>query len=213
MLVELCPEADFSESYTEELHSRLGSIIGQWSAEQNRPDIAPIAKQLMQTSKNLDAVARLLHGHETGLRLSTEIQFVSQLTAALELDPTVGTRQQADALIASLRTDAAKVAHACWFAASELKTRVGKDGRPRLKWYDDFKALLLEIAAAAGVEPTLNKDRTSGAPYGWLLDAARSLETFLDPHMRSSNARSCFKRLERAQAVLEQRHLQNPPSA
>jgi hypothetical protein len=112
-----------------------------------------------------------------------------------------------------LRTDAAKVAHACWFAASELKTRAGKDGRPRLEWYDDFTALLMEIAAAAGVEPTLNKDRDSGAPYGWLLDAARSLETFLDPHMRSPDEGSCFKRLERAQTILKQRHRQNLPPA
>jgi hypothetical protein len=213
VLVELCTEADFSESYTEEFHRRLGRIIGQWSAEQDRPEIAPIARQLMQTSKNLDAVARLLHGHETGIRKDTEIQFMSQLKIALELDPTVGTRRQADALIASLRTDAAKVAHACWFAASELRTRVGRDGRPRLEWYDDFTALLMEIAVVGGVEPTLNKDRNSGALYGWLLDAARSLETFLDPQMRSPDEGSCFKRLERAQTVLKQRHLQNLSSA
>src|SRR5258705_13695533 len=85
--------------------------------------------------------------------------------------------------------------------------------RPRLEWYDDFTALLVEIAAVAGVEPTLNKDRDSGAPYGWLLDAAQSLETFLDPQMRSPDEGFCFKRLERAQAVLERRHLQNPPTA
>jgi hypothetical protein len=212
VLAALCPGREFSESDTDEFYSRLGRIIGQWSAEYCRPDIAPIAKQLMQTSKNLDAVAKLLHGHETGIRKGTEIQFMSQLKIALELDPTVGTRQQADALIASLRTDAAKVAHACWFAASELKTRVGRDGRPRLKWYDDFTALLMEIAVVGGVEPTLNKDRNSGALYGWLLDAARSLETFLDPHMRSPDEGSCFKRLERAKAILK-RHRQNLPSA
>jgi hypothetical protein len=213
VLVDLCPNVRFSDSDIDGCYGRLGSIYGQWSSEQYRLEIAPIAKQLMQTSKELDAVARLLHGHETGIRKATEIQFVSQLIAALELDPTIGSRQRAESLIASLRTDAAKVAHACWFAASELKTRVGKDGRPRLEWYDDFTALLVEIAAVAGVEPTLNKDRDSGAPYGWLLDAAQSLETFLDPQMRSPDERSCFKRLERAQTVLKQRHLQNRPSA
>ena len=116
-------------------------------------------------------------------------------------------------MIASLRTDAAKVAHACWFAASELKTRVGKDGRPRLEWYDEFTALLLEVAETAGVEPRLNKDRISGERGGWLLDAAQLIETFLDLKMRSPSAEACGKRLERTKTRLKQKHRQNPFSA
>ena len=58
---------------------------------------------------------------------------------------------------------------------------VGKSGRPQPDWYDEFTALLLEIAKTAGVEPRLSKDRISGARGGWLLDAAQALETFLDP--------------------------------
>ena len=78
VLVELCPEGDFNESDSKEFYRRLARIIGHWSAEHDRPDIAPIVKQLMQTSKDLDAVCKLLHGHETGIREDTEIQFMSQ---------------------------------------------------------------------------------------------------------------------------------------
>jgi hypothetical protein len=212
VLAELCPDGDFSESDTKEFYRRLARIIGQWSAEHDRPDIAPIVKQLMQTSKDLDAVCKLLHGHETGIREDTEIQFMSQLKIALELDATVGSMQQAEALIASLRRDAAAVSDACRSVASELKTRVGKDGRPRLEWYDYFTALLLDIAATGGIEPRLGKDRISGARHGWLLDAARSLETFLDCKMYSPDEESCGKRLERAKKILKRRHRQNQPS-
>jgi hypothetical protein len=213
VLVELCPEGDFNESDSKEFYRRLARIIGHWSAEHDRPDIAPIVKQLMQTSKDLDAVCKLLHGHETGIREDTEIQFMSQLKIALELDATVGSMQQAEALIASLRRDAAAVSDACRSAASELKTRVGKDGRPRLEWNDYFTALLLDIAETAGVEPRLSKDRISGAWVGWLLDAAQALEAFLDPQMRSPTAEACGKRLERSKTRLKQKYRQNPSSA
>ena len=213
VLAQLCPDGKFSECDISEFYGRLKQIIGQWSAEHDRPDIAPIVKQLMQTSKDLDAVCKLLHGHETGIREDTEIQFMSQLKIALELDATVGSMQQAEALIASLRRDAAAVSDACRSAASELKTRVGKDGRPRLEWYDYFTALLLAIAEASGLEPQLLKDRITGLRHGWLLDAAQALEAFLDPQMRSPSTEACGKRLERSKTRLKQRHRQNPSSA
>jgi hypothetical protein len=137
---------------------------------------------------------------------------VSQLATILALDPEVGSRQQADKLIASFRGDAAKLAHACLVVALDLKQTVGESGRPRAEWHDDFVALLLEVAETAGVEPRLSKDRISGARGGWLLDAAQALEAFLDPEMRSSSAEACGKRLERSKTRLRQKHRQNPPS-
>jgi hypothetical protein len=127
----------------------------------------------------------------------------------LALDPEVGSRQRADKLIASFRVDAAKLAHSCLIAAHDLKQRVGKSGRPPWEWYDDFTALLLEVAETAGVVPSLSKDRILGAPGGWLFDAARTLETFFDPLMRSPSAEACGKRLERSKSHLKQKHRQN----
>jgi hypothetical protein len=208
----LCPEGDFSEFDAKKFYSRLGRIIGQWSAEQDRPHISPLAKTLMAMGRELDGMSRILSGHETGLRERHDIEVVSQLATILALDPEVGSRQQADKLIASVRVDAAKLAHACLIAAHDLKQQVGKDGRPRLDWYDDFTALLLEIAERSGVEPQLGRDRIAGGWYGWLLDAAQELEAFLDPHMRSPSAEACGKRLERSKTRLKQKHRQNPSS-
>jgi hypothetical protein len=213
VLVELCPEGDFSEPDTKEFYSRLGSIIGQWSAERDRQDITPLAKTFTAIGRELDEVAKILTGHETGLRERHDIEVVSKLATILALDPEVGSRQQADKLIASFRSDAAKLAHACLVSARDLKQQVGKSGRPRWDWYDDFTALLLEIAGKGGVEPQLGKDRITGIGYGWLLDAAQALETFLDPHMGSPGAEACGKRLERSKMRLKQRHRQNQPSA
>jgi len=141
------------------------------------------------------------------------LAIVSQLVTILALDPEVGSRQQADKLIASFRGDAAKLAHACLVAARDLKQTVGESGRPQAEWHDEFAALLLEVAETAGVEPRLSKDRISGARVGWLLDAAQALEAFLDPQMRSPSTEACGKRLERSKTRLKQRHRQNPSSA
>jgi hypothetical protein len=212
VLVELCPEGDFSESDTKEFYGRLGRIIGQWSAEQDRLDIAPLAKTFTAIGRDLDKVAKILGGHETGLREIHDIKMVSQLATILALDPEVGSRRQADELIASFRCDAAKMAHACLVAAGDYKRQVGKSGRPPPEWYDDFAALLLEVAETAAVEPRLTKDRISGARGGWLLDGAQTLETFLDPLMRSPSAEACGKRLERSKTRLKQKRRQNPSS-
>jgi hypothetical protein len=208
----LCPEGDFGESQTKEVYGRLGRIIGQWSAERDRQDISPLAKTFTAIGRELDEVAKILTGHETGLRERHDIEVVSKLATILALDPEVGSRRQADNLITSFRNDAAKVAHACLVAARDLKQQVGKDGRPRLDWYDDFTALLLEVAGKGGVEPQLGKDRITGAAYGWLLDAAQALEAFLDPQMHSPSAEACGKRLQRAKKTLDQQIGQNQPS-
>jgi hypothetical protein len=213
VLFELCPDGKFSESDIREFYGRLARIIGQWSAEDNRLDIAPLAKTFMAMGKELKKLAEILSGHETGLHEIHDIAIVSQLAMILALDPEVGSRQKADKLIASFRGDAAKLAHACLIAARDLKETVGESGRPQAEWHDEFTALLLEVAETAGVEPRLGKDRISDARVGWLLDAARALEAFLDPQMRSPSAEACGKRLERSKTRLKQTHRQNPSSA
>jgi len=212
-LSQLCPAGKFSESDISEFYRRLARIIGQWSAEHDRLNIAPLAQTFTAMGKELKKVTEILSGHETGFREIHDIAIVSQLAMILALDPEVGSRQQADKLISSFRGDAAKLAHACLVAAYDLKQTVGKSGRPQAEWHDEFAALLLEIAETAGVEARLSKDRISGARVGWLLDAALALEAFLDPQMRSLSAEACGKRLERSKTRLRQKHRQNPSSA
>src|SRR5229473_6302591 len=198
VLADLCPQTVFAKSDVEVFYSKLKYILGLWSAEHDRLDIAPLVKTFTAMGQELKKVAEILSGHETGLHEIHDIAIVSQLAMILALDPEVGSRPQADKLISSFRGDAAKLAHACLVAARDLKQQVGKSGRPRWDWYDDFAALLLEIAAKGGVEPQLGKDRITGAGYGWLLDAAQAVEAFLDPQMRPPSAEACGKRLERA---------------
>jgi hypothetical protein len=214
VLIELCPEAEFSRSDVDEIYWHLARIIGQWSMEDNRLDVALLAKTFAAMGKELKKVTKILSGHETGLREIHDITIVSQLAVLLALDPEVGSLQRANKLIESFRGDAAKLAHACLVVARDLKqTVVGKSGAPQQDWHDGFTALLLEVAKTAGVEPGLNKDRISGVRGGWLLDAAQALETFLDCKMRSPSAEACGKRLERSKTRLKQKHRQNLPSA
>src|SRR5258707_7398537 len=171
LLADLCPQTVFAKSDVEVFYSKLKYILGLWSAEHDRLDIAPLAKTFTAMAKELKKVAEILSGHETGLREIHDIAIVSQLVTILALDPEVGSRQQADKLIASFRGDAAKLAHACLVAARDLKETVGESGRPQAQWHDEFTALLLEVAQTARVKPRLSKDRISDARVGWLLDA------------------------------------------
>ena len=192
-----------------ELHSGLGTIIGKWMSElEERSEASPIAKALLSTSRNLSEVSRLLSGHESGFRTSVEIGVTTETIKYLELDPTLET--PAPEFISAFAGDAARVAHLCMLAYKALPDRSAERGRPALDWYDDFTALLLEIAEKAGVEPTLRKDRISGVRSGWLFEAAQALETFLWPAMRSPSPEACGKRLERSRRRLRESKRQKP---
>jgi hypothetical protein len=80
----------------------------------------------------------------------------------------------------------------------------------RYEWYDEFTALLLQIAERAGLEPTLKKDKSTRVRSGWLLDAALAFETSLDRLMRSPSSEACGKRLERSLGRLPNAKRQKP---
>jgi hypothetical protein len=173
----------------------------------------------MAIEKKLAAVIADPSGHETGLRQASDIEVVSQLAIVLAKSSQTGSVLEANRLISSFlkdaaqfQTNAAKMAAACFDAAQDLKAQVGKSGRPRLEWYDDFTELLLEIADKAGIEPTFWKDRDEGKRCGWLFQAARQLESFFHPHMRSPDSEACGKRLETSKRRLGQRRRQEPLS-
>jgi hypothetical protein len=68
VLAQLCPDGKFSESDISEFYRRLARIIGQWSAEDDRLDIAPLVKTITAMGRELKKVAEILSGHETGFR-------------------------------------------------------------------------------------------------------------------------------------------------
>jgi hypothetical protein len=204
VLVELCPERDFTQLESKAFYDQFRSIIGRWSAEQDRLDISPLVKTFTGMRKDLERILATLSGHDEGIHESHDIEVVSHLTSLLAADPEVGSRRQARKLIHTFRHDAAKLAHACLVAAHELDEAEGQRGRPRGDWYDNFTALLLGIANAADVQPSSGKDRVSGERVGWLMDAAEALESFLDPHMRSPSKEARSKRLERSLRTLRQ---------
>jgi hypothetical protein len=187
----------FDESAEHELYLKLSTIIGRWSAEQQRLEFSPVAKALSSTAQKLNEVSRLLAGIETGIRSDLEIVVASRVANLLSMDPTVGGKSGQD-LLRSFRVEADRIAHICLVSAADLPQAPGKRGRRAHEWYDAFTSLLLQIAKKAGLRPALKKDRVTKIRSGWLLDAAQALETFLDPLMRSPSSEACGKRLERS---------------
>ncbi len=174
----------------------------------SQKQVSAVGKALLSMAKNLNEVSALLGGAETGIRSDLEIVVASRMVEYLAMDPTVDSRDTARELVSAFQRDARRMAHVSLVARADLPDQAGERGRRVLDWYDDFTALLLDIANMAGVKPTLRKDRSIGARSGWLFEAAQALESFLYPEMRSPSPEACGKRLERSQRRLRERERQ-----
>jgi hypothetical protein len=200
----------FDSAEIHELYLNIGQVLGAWLSEQEAMEATPIAKALRSTASNLIEASKLLSGHETGFRTGVEIEASSLIARILALDPSIGSLAEARALINTFRKQAVRVGHACMVAYADLAGKGSNDGRAPYLWYDEFTAVLLQIAQKAGVEPKLSKDRVTKVRGGWLFTAAQALEPFLAPHMRSPGPEACGKRLERSRKRLIKKHRQNP---
>jgi hypothetical protein len=209
ILSDLRVEHAFDAAAVRDLYWKLGAIIGKWISEQQRLEVSTVGKAFLSAAKNLNEVSTLLGGLETGIHSDVEIAVASHAAKSLAIDPTVGSLEKARELVSAFRRDAARMAHVCMVARADLPDQAGERGRRALDWYDDFTALLLDIANIADVKPTMRKNRISGARSGWLFEAAQALESFLYPEMRSPSAEACGTRLERSMRRLRQRARQN----
>ena len=200
----------FDDASVDALYWDLGAIIGTWLAEQESKESSPVAKALLTTARNLTQASGLLNGFETGIHNTVEIAVTSQVAEFLALDPGVGTLVEAQKQLDAFQRDAARISHVCLVAYADLVHDAGERGRPELKWYDDFTALVLDIGDKAAVKPTFGKDRINESRSGWLFDAAWAFESFLHPSMLSPSPEACGKRLERSRAHLRKAHRQKP---
>lgn len=202
VLSELCRGKVFDDVEVQQYYLRLASLIGGWLSEQARLETSPVKNALLTMAKNLSEASVLLSGLETGVRSDTEIAVASRVQNLMALDPTIGSLVSARAVLDSFRRNADSISRTCLVAAADLPSRPEKRGRKAKDWYDSVLTLLLSIAEKAGINPTLYKDREAERelPAGWLLDAARELETFLPAEMRSPSDVARYKRLERSKA-------------
>jgi hypothetical protein len=202
--------AAFNDAEVHEVYLEIAKIYGFWMSEEEAKQVSPVASALRSSGKHLIEASRLLSGRATGLRNQVELEVTTLTTQILALDPTVGGQDRAQQFVSSFQADAERIGQACLIAYADLTRRSPNEGRSPLLWYDKFTALLLRIAAKAGIEPTLHKDRIDQARGGWLFEAAKAIEPFLDSYMRSPSPEACGKRLERSRKRLLKAHRQNP---
>jgi hypothetical protein len=210
-LSELCPDFEFEASEVDAFYTAICAILGRWSAENERQDRSQLATAISGIQRNLETVANTLNALNDGLHERLDIEIVHQLRTHLALNPEVGSRDRAEAFLASFKLDSGRLAHACLIAAKGLRMHVGKSGRPQHDWYDDFTELLHRIADKAGTEPSLWKDRKDDDWRGWLIDSALKLEAFFPPAMRSPSAKASGMRLWRSKLRQEKRHASAKP--
>jgi hypothetical protein len=191
---------DLSPAAVHELHVKLAVIIGQWMAEQQRLEVSSVSGALLSTARNLNEAAVTLGGFETGLHSGLEIAVATRIARYLAVVPGVSSLAEAQELISSFRHEATRIAHVCMVARADLPDR--SERRQALEWYDDFTALLLELANQAADAWTRWKGRDR-VRIGWLIEAARALESsFLYREMRSPSSEACGKRLQRSRRRL-----------
>jgi hypothetical protein len=202
VLSKLCAGNVFDDDEVHQYYMTLASLIGGWLSERIRLETSPVKNALLTMAKDLSEASALLSGLETGVRSDIEIAVASRVQNLMALDPTIGSLDSARAMLGSFRRYADSISHTCLVAAADLPSRPDKRGRKANYWYDSFLKLLLSIAGKAGIKPTLYKDREGERelPAGWLLDAAREIETFLPAEMRSPSDVARYKRLERSKA-------------
>jgi hypothetical protein len=197
-----------SPTAVHELYLNLASIIGQWMSEQQRLEASSVAGSLLSTARSLNEASLVLGGFETGFHSDLEIAVASRIAKYLALDPSVSSLAKAQELISSFRQEAARIAHVCMVARADLPDRPEEAGRRALEWYDDFTALLLDLANKADGARTRWRGRDR-VRIGWLLEAAQALEPFLYREMRSPSAEACGKRLQRSRRRLHNAKGQN----
>lgn len=213
VLSELCPETTFDDATIDKYYMTLVSLLGSWLSEQGRLETAPVKRALLKLAMDLSTASVLLSGLEEGLRSSLEIEVTSRVQNLMALNPAIGPVEAARDRLGSFTSDAEIISHTCLVAAFDLPSGPEKRGAKRKDWYHSFDRLLFSIAKQAGIRPTLYKHRSGARPVekGWLLDAARALETFLLSEMRSTSDGARYKRLERGKAVKKAQR-QNSPS-
>jgi hypothetical protein len=213
VLTELCPETTFDDATVDRYYMTLASLIGSWLSEQGRLETEPVKKALLKLATDLSTASILLSGLEEGLRGSLEREVTSRVQKLMALNPAIGPLEAARDRLGSFTSDAEIISHTCLVAAFDLPSAPEKRGAKRQDWYHSFARLLFSIAKQAGIRPTLYKDRSGAPPVekGWLLDAARALETFLPSEMRPTSDGARYKRLERGKAVKKAQR-QNSPS-
>ena len=203
VLSDLCGGYAFDDVSIQKYYFALSGIIDAWWSEKERLEAEPVAKLLRASARNLSAVAPLLAGRETGFRNDTEIAVTTRVLEIMSMNPAIGSQEAAQELLRSFRQNSELIAHVFHVVAADLPTHAEKRGAKKKSWYDNFTALLLDIAEQTDIKPTLyNRGSDNKSLKGWLLDASRLLETFLPKEMRSTSDQGRYKRLERSKANL-----------
>jgi hypothetical protein len=101
VLSELCRGSIFDDAAVHQYYMTLASLIGGWLSERARLETVPVKNALLTMAKNLGEASALLSGLETGVRTDIEIAVASRVQNLMALNPTIGSRDSARAILGS----------------------------------------------------------------------------------------------------------------
>ncbi len=193
---------DLSPAAVHELHVKLAVIIGQWMAEQQRLEVSSVSGALLSTARNLNEAAVTLGGFETGLHSGLETAVASRIARYLAVVPGVSSlaeAQEAHFIISARGHSDSPRLHG---GRADLPDRsenlgvrrwIGTMTSRRCCWSWRTRRLTPGPGGRGGI----------GSEMGWLIEAARALESsFLYREMRSPSSEACGKRLQRSRRRL-----------
>jgi hypothetical protein len=198
---------DPSGSIVEKVYHRLKVIAGITgfaglaARSEKALDLKDVANGLKRLRNLIQQICNALRAHESGFQTALDMEILSQVIDHLSVDHTSREIRKARRTIESLKTQALSVARASQNAETALRGSKGKSGPKQLEWHDAYTAVLLELAADAGIPLQTGHGRKKGRPR-WLFKAASAFEVFLPPQMRLGSAETRNKRLRRSQKRL-----------
>jgi hypothetical protein len=200
MAREFNREIKCSQNERKAIWKKLGFIIGLATQETDRPDASDVASILRSASRAAQTLQSLLTAHQEGVPLmgSEEHAAANALMGKLAEDPELRDFEGVQEFLLDLAGRCSALSKACDVAATELDSVEGKGGRPRLTWYNEFTRLLLELCERYGSSSKPERDRETNSPKGSFHSLAEYMELLLPKKMRSGNAETRMKRLQKA---------------
>lgn len=180
------------------IRDRLGFALAKWEEPKTAVEVKEVVGALNSHARRLDKLTPLAAAARTGMARSDEIDVSAQLVQSLSQNPTIGSAGAAQSILSEFCDRARTIALACRAAAIQLGSTKGKSGNPRLDWYDEFTAVVVQICQQNNISPTLGIDRTSGEAKSRFAEVAVEFERLLLPKMRSPTMQAMARRLQRS---------------
>jgi hypothetical protein len=193
----------FDELERQEIWEQLAYVCGLIELEEQRPDVDSVIVKILKLQAGCEHVLQLFTPFRGGFGRRDVAEFAAAVTVLerLAINPEIGSRDAAHAVLERFMTTAEQIGQACAVARMEVQGVRGKPGRERLEWHDAFTSVLVGIAERKQIKVVMSLDR-GGGDISAFLRLAELMEEFLPKRVRAPSESARAMRLHRSRRRL-----------